>query len=1742
MDTPSISLSDTDVQPITLSDADAPPIPQPQAAATRAAKVSYALGNDAPDYATLTQAIMSGQEPDLRRTVAAQEKNKLVEAKTALVNHTVQNYGNQLTPGGARAVVEVHNLDPVVDPDTILEKVFSDKYTQDVLGLAPDHVASDPAVQRALPEESEVLSGMQMGRQYYQTQLENLQGQKETESGITWLKNIVVESIPFVPWYRQAQALNRPSSLTFLPGQTMKDNVQWMYTQPLSVQKQLYKQAMDYYDKSGNIEDKIAFTQALLSFSTSDEYIANAMGLADYGTVLAPVAKGLAKAIFKSAAGVAADAAATGAKEAVAEAEKAAGAKVPTEYYKDASLLKRPTAPSEEQLDLFGQRPTQPDLFETANGVRTQATPTLESKLPPGKMRAEHTTQFDLFGREPDQYELAANTGRPVQPNRTVEGRMVPKGKVSSTDYKQGEFDLQSAEHQASFDLSAPVPTPTHPEPSVQALRHALADAQKVTEGDTIPKVEEVVSAMGDTEKGGFISAVKRFLNPFGEGNTDVAKQLFSTYNPKGFLSDSKVIGNGRAAQLAPYLQKQFDNLTKTVGGLARVNRLTPEALAIAKKNAEDQLLREHGNSLNASILDQKFEFIPAEMHPANTPFVVLKLGKPGGALFDTENEAKLWASERYHLSNAIPFRVDQQGYKYYLGVPKSLDETSPDVLRATITDYNSANKSFWTALLGRLRTASDLLGDFQNDQRQIAVHAEQTIKALLKKEIQDNITSLKPKERAALADMLTVMRDGNHPVKNQRGFWYQTAGQYEQAFLDKIGRLPSEKEVLAYHKYRELQDWELLVENASVYRDKARKGVEQHRFSLGDGNYSPWFEGKVREGTPWSSEGRDDYEAGIWLHDATTGKGKFYYQNRMTPDEKKTLKDLVESRGYRVVQVHDPKTHPLEDIAVTKAGKDLREQVNYIVTNSWDKKPLSWNQVEYREGPHSIYRHDWYVAQPQIQTGRFGKKTYFGDNNILNVETEAQARKWSAIVDRGRQLLRDGKMDELTTYLRDNLPVEWNTAEKFSRLFDRKDSPLDLHTPVVFKKANHNTVDTVESLKRDYPDLVNGLKNPHDMSNDMDKALLLERDFVINTIKDGAVAHIAPAEQLDPYVALNKALNQRIRNLWMNDYKLQAVNSWIQDFKHVLDPNSKTLEHFPLKFLYEPQYAHTAGTMSADRQSAEAARLAIVNFIGTKTELGQNLDWMKTKLLNGIYNKIGQGKILDSALATTSDPVHFMRGLAFHSKLGMFNPVQFVVQAQTMFHSVAVAGLRHGFSGMAVAPLLRGLGHNPDHLDAIARVASRFGWTEDSFKEMWRTMEKTGLWEVAGEAAMRDNAYDPKLFQGRWGRFLDAGAFFFNEGERMTRLTSWATAFHEFKAANPTKAIGNLEIGQILRRADDLSVNMTRASNAAWQTGVWSIPTQFFAYNTRMMEQLLGSRLTKIEKLRLVATYSALYGIPIGVGTYVGGVWPAHDSFREAALAKGVDLHNDWIKIASEGLMSYVISLALGKDYNVAQRYGPGNQQALKEMLDGDKSIADMVFGASGKIAADFFKAAMPFFHWAAATVTGEDYPLMPTDWTKMFRNVATFDEAAKAYGVLNYGQWQSKSGQAFQGADAVDAVAISLGLTPQRVSDTYSLQNILRKQKSEQEGYVNNAREDFRRALQAASEGDYKAAQSYRERAQASFQAAHLSFSDQQRVYHQLLNSNRDPATSVRWELFQHADPTEARKMFDTYIKGNQ
>jgi hypothetical protein len=532
--------------------------------------------------------------------------------------------------------------------------------------------------------------------------------------------------------------------------------------------------------------------------------------------------------------------------------------------------------------------------------------------------------------------------------------------------------------------------------------------------------------------------------------------------------------------------------------------------------------------------------------------------------------------------------------------------------------------------------------------------------------------------------------------------------------------------------------------------------------------------------------------------------------------------------------------------------------------------------------------------------------------------------------------------------------------------------------------------------------------------------------------VNEGTIANpvykLGDPALLDPIPTMNRALSRVTNSFFMDDYKISAVEHWLREATPFLKASESEIRYAPF---------HAFNTLSKDAwkpgalketpeliRQLETRHEQIRQFTGVASSTDALLHSWGQKMADSIYGKFGPeglkvaGLNIDPMWAVNkiNDPVKFLRSVTFHAKLGLFSVPQFLVQSQTYATIMGIAGFSKAGPGTFAALLHQYSRLRPDMIDGLDRFASRLHipgtsrWRPGEFKEAWTELRNTGFGNVAGEYALRDDLMSHKVISTGKDKFLDAGTFFFKEGEKSVRLGAWYTAYREFRDAHPTGALTTGDRRAILDRASLLNVNMDRSSNSLMQHGVFSIPAQFLTYQIRAAELFLGKRLTMLERGRMLAWNAGLYGVPASLGVFG---YPFGDNLRKSAIDLGYadKINSGWYGAVMNGLPAAMLQAATGNTYNVGERYGNQGFTSLRDALQSDKTLWDLAGGAAGSTFVNTWANADGFRRAMVSYIKGDPgFQMKPEDAADIFKEVSSFNSAWRLWAAIHTGRWLTK------------------------------------------------------------------------------------------------------------------------------------
>ena len=1189
-----------------------------------------------------------------------------------------------------------------------------------------------------------------------------------------------------------------------------------------------------------------------------------------------------------------------------------------------------------------------------------------------------------------------------------------------------------------------------------------------------------MAAATGNFKAAAVAATVKDFRQKLVQGaRKDVEKladNVTSLTDPQRWMIGSTHLSSQQEQALIKATERRASLAGDILTDVDRVARVDDARMAVIAANTYEELINGVMKSVQSSILDldnsgNKFFRIPSEENPVtNTEAISIALGKQDGSLFASEKSAKGWATKRLNMTD---YTIEQQGNGYYINVRKDLPENLDNFKNIPMSLNDTNPVSFANSIIGIARSPEHTLSQSNTFARKQVVHGTQKLFELYR-EMAQPLADLSKDELKDMKYIFSANRDFVDKVTGERGMFYNSISEFEQAFHSKFNRLPSEKQIDAYNAYVQMNDLDFVLRDAGWQRDKIRIGLSNfsinYRYITNEPNNagpvsSPLeFEGKVVSEIPFFNERPTTvmfYDNGV---NATVFKNTKYQ-----PQQVKKMIEDYRNKGYQLIQVADSN--------LRVPNHDGEKGVGFIVAKDFKNDRVSVIN-NYRPGGHVMNRYEHYAKQGRIEDG-FSGKYYIGDTAIFSAPTEKELKKRVDAFNKAREALKANKTDkEIEDIIGPSLGMD---VKDFKRLFKKRKNAkgetvpaLNLNIPVVGTKSGQRTTDVVkynDMFPNEFNDLVN---NPHNLYTEIDRTFSGERDssnLPVIREENNMVMHIDDGELLDPFETLSRAAYNVMDLQLKRDYTLKSSNDWIEQFSDILEPSLSDMSRNPIKNLYNPVYKRGADKLT--KRNAELARKQIIRFMGALNREETTFEYLKAKVANVAFETGGTKglKIAENwLLPAVKDPLTFTRSIAFHAKLGLFNAQQFFVQAQNAITALAISPV-HGFKGTMVYPLMRAAQINPAHLDHLSNIATKLGWKKDEFLEMYDLFDRSGWGIVAGDVGVLDDIANPKIFESTTGKVLDAGAAIFAEGEKVGRLSAFATAYREVRAQKPIGTLSRLDRAKILDRADNLTINMSAANNAVWQRGMAAIPMQFLAYQARLTEAYLGKKLTAGEKARMFAVNSLMYGIPTAVGGAVG-VWPVYESIKSYLINNNIDYNEGALEGIVQGLPGMIFG-KMGMEIDPGSRYGAGGATVLRDTMTADTplaGIAEAMIGPSGNMMTDLLGGAVaPGLKAMFGLIDGNSdvYDLSPDMLIDATKEISSVNNGLKLWYAVNTGKWLTKKGATVDDVSANEALFMAMtGIQTDRISDTFTKIELLNDAKGYRQEVQDLVLKEFRRA----------------------------------------------------------------------------
>lgn len=1223
--------------------------------------------------------------------------------------------------------------------------------------------------------------------------------------------------------------------------------------------------------------------------------------------------------------------------------------------------------------------------------------------------------------------------------------------------------------------------------------------------------------------------------------------------NGERFFSDPGSLSAEATRRQLEILSNNRQLLVGSLDELPVVNRVPDDVRERAFAETEHLVLNRLYPNLEDSVVNINRKYEASEVF-GGADHIEVYLGNKDAQGFTRQSQAEFFANRMYKLPEG-GYDIVNEGGGWYIRLTKNVDETSLTVQDLRVDTKYRDDPNVYNVFLALLDSSNNQLSQAHNAVRSLATYGGEAMFQRLR-QAAEPIGQLSKNELRRLTEVMDAARFKNQTVVLPDGTQTQVPGKFfdtvfelEAEYLSRFNRNPTEKEVAAYQTFRQLMDYEYLQLNAEVYRDLARQGVEQYAIQA----MIPNAEDKLRFGTSAFTNARlvdrlPDLSQGgysvAWV-DSATGKQGFGLAGRMGSPTKEgsqayILQNLVNSGDYKILQVVNKYDESLSRIFDTGG-----EPLDFVVVKNVKTRPLNFQQVPYREGGHLIYPSTGqFIKQTRSRKTKFGRRVIDGDTTALYVQTTAEAKVFEEAFNTARRMLQEVRAgllqrSVLEDYLSKNLP--FRSVKEFDAKF--KDGTFDIDTPFVATGSGQRASDVLPLNTVFSEELVDG--SAHNIYGSITSRFTQERnERLLSPVRRGTMSNpvynFRPAPVLNSMEALRRSASDAARSRFFSDYKHREVENWASRFGQYLDAPIEKVKGNPIQFLKNPVFRD--GTPWDIRQAAMTVRRNILTLLQQYSTSDNAFRWMKQKLADGVY-QLGGNRAVDMIEPilwdAKTDPVAAIRGWAFDAKLGLFNVIQLPLQASAATMAMAIDGSPiRSVQAVLAYPLLRArlLAEGAPQIQKAftQKFAKALGLDEDTLDEMYTLWRNTGFDHTGGSFTYLNDYLNPSdLTSETINKARDVSRFFFREGNNIHKSTSFILSYLRWRQANPGKRLTNQATEQIVSRANTYYLNMSRNSDAAWQhpknwlAQIAVLPMQFWAFQHRLMSMMFGKELSGLERARLLAMNSLLWGVPVGgAGTAVGLFGPIGEGIRGWAIDNGYNPETaDTVsRIIMDGVVDLGVENILGSDYNVSERFGPGGLEWSKQLLEGE--IRE-VLGAAPNFVLNVIEQTEPITRGIISIFRNDDdsyFSVVKDDVIAALREVSSINNTTRALLVYETGLWLTRKEGLIATYDAGDpmlAIAAALSLSPQEIADTYIRMDSVNSRDEAKRQIINQAIIYFERGLRAYKDRNKEQGDQFFKYAYIMMQGSGLTPLERQEAWSRAVRSNQSLVEQIeqRW-----------------------
>jgi hypothetical protein len=1167
-------------------------------------------------------------------------------------------------------------------------------------------------------------------------------------------------------------------------------------------------------------------------------------------------------------------------------------------------------------------------------------------------------------------------------------------------------------------------------------------------------------------------------------------------------------------------------------------------------------------------------------------------------------------------VSSPGGIQIQQQGLGFYIEKFENVREVDKSIMDLVSSPENplAVSPNSWTRFIpyfNNFRTAEDTFSAEARGNRGLAVTPQSKFIASLMEDGKflsdfrngkikyDPVTGEKnPFYKQGIPIVRNFMDKGreadfqrvldysqNHLLDKQTGLpgAYFTPDELHDFYLRTFERSPTFDEVQAYEAVKRWDERQRIFTQVSVYRNQARLGNDTQviytKNTNGENVRSPEFVGAIRTNIP-----RGKGTVLIMGDDLKTTKVKD--MSKQTTKTKEEWQKMVNDGSHKWIELYDREVMPFKGMGF----KNDDTLIQYVLTRNLETSPLRWDTIPFRGGGRFVYEYEKAIKQAKMKfelVDGVWKSNYMGDGTVAFVK----------YTDLGEDVVK--KMNLVRTLIKENRPAEAKVAFINNGLEGALEPWKDFRAKFnKTKTADGKFNDPIFNLTEEFrvvprnvsiADLDGGLANKYndkstdpklkgswiDATREGSPARNYQVEFTgqreaynlhaienVGTL-ESPVYQKTPAKKVDPLAMLNRGMQTTINGLFMDDYKIYAVNSFLKQVEpHLKEEVSRGMWSAPFgTFRKLTDNSFRVGTPAEVKGAHMANYFKINQFIGTPSKTDTFVHSIAQSLADSAYRTFGPGKVTNFIspewlMPKLRDPFSFIRSVTFNAYLGLFSPVQLLVQSMTYVNMLAISPKYASQASAGVfMHYLTKFNDTPEILKHLDKMMSKVGWKPGEWLEARKAMEDSGWNRVGAEYSAYDAMHRNHIIQSGLDKFLEYGRKPFQWGETHTRIGAFMTAFREFRDAKPTGKLTETDVGQILRRANDFGGNMTTASHSMMNSGIFSIPSQFYMYSARLAELFWSnSRLggTKTERnlarARLVAVNAGMFGVPMAAG--VTGA-PVSDYLRKELLKNGYfGMTPPYVvgksfteSMINEGLPAALLAVATGNWYNVGPRLGLGGISPFKDLAE-DASIWKTVGGASGSLTMNTINnGIVPLF---SQILRGDYSDVKLADVLDVFNEVKSVSDTRAAIVSLNTGRWVNKNSDYISDVDKKETALMFLtGLRETQQSDLYNKKQVIQGNQDVQKDALKSFTRDMNRSFIAAASADYAQAAQYRRKAIAWLVASDYPTEKVGHAISKAMKGNQSLIDRINMDMYiESALPKDGEKFRKAYqnIKTNR